>query len=86
MKRYHEDLSRIRREHRLHLRWVHGWPQKPVNCNCDHQVGRFRKRKARGCGHARCFLCHGDKILGISTHQGRLADLRYAEALQEALD
>ena len=82
MRRYHEELGLIRREHLLHLRLVHGWPKVPVFCRCDQQAGRFRKRRALGCGHARCFLCHGDKILGIATHKDRLAELR-AESLLE---
>lgn len=83
MKRYHDEIGRIRREHRRHLRWAHGWPQEPVLCPCDQQAGRFRKRKALDCGHARCLLCHGNKLLGIATHKDRLADLRFTESLRE---
>ena len=55
MKRYHEELPRIRRTHRLHLRWVHDWPRKPVDCVCDLQAGRFRKHRPMGCEKRRCF-------------------------------
>lgn len=43
MKRCHQELRRTTRVHRLHLRWVHGWHGKPVECVCDLQAGRFRK-------------------------------------------
>jgi hypothetical protein len=57
MKRYHEELPRIRREHRLHLTWNHGWPTKPVDCICDLQAGRFRKNSALGCRSKYCRCC-----------------------------
>jgi len=72
MKRYHEEQGRIRSEHRFHLRFVHGWPKEPVDCECEMQVGRFRKKKALDCGRAGCQLCHYEKIFGIASHQDRL--------------
>ncbi len=67
MKRYHEELPRIRREHRLHLRHIHNWPYEPVHCICNLQAGRFRKRHGRGCSKSRCHLCKYEKIYQIPT-------------------
>lgn len=30
---------------------------------------RFTKQHALACGHAKCYLCHGDKLLGKKTLQ-----------------
>ena len=83
MRRYHEELPRTRREHRLHLRWIHNWPREPVDCICDHQVGRFRKRRAIGCEKRRCF-CKRYK-LEPSTRDRRLRAAE-AAALREYQD
>lgn len=76
MKRYHLERERIRREHRFHLRNVHKWPTQPVNCACELQAGRFRKKKALDCGKARCLLCHYEKIFGIPSHRDRVRQQR----------
>jgi hypothetical protein len=55
MKRNHEEWPRMRRKQRLHLGLVHGWPRQPVDCLCDFQAGRFRKRHALGCQRRNCF-------------------------------
>lgn len=35
-------------------------------CACELQPGRFRKgQRVGGCGNARCYLCHSDKLLGL---------------------
>jgi hypothetical protein len=53
-----------------------------VDCACDDQVGRFRKRRAHGCGKPGCLLCHGDKFpRRRPTMQERLAELRLSEQL-----
>jgi hypothetical protein len=49
----------------------------------DRQLGRFRKRNGLGCGRARCFLCHGDKLLDRQTREESLADLKMKEGLDE---
>lgn len=33
--------------------------------------GYYRKSRPLGCKKARCWLCHGDKLLGIPTMQER---------------
>ena len=72
MKRYHQDRARILSEHRFHLRFVHHWPKKPIDCECELQAGRFRKKKALDCGKARCLVCHYEKIFGIVSYQDRV--------------
>jgi hypothetical protein len=86
MKRYHEEGSRIRSEHRFHLRHVHHWPGRPVDCACELQAGRFRKKKALDCGKAACLLCHYEKIFGIASHQDRLRLLKARDSVADYLD
>jgi hypothetical protein len=33
-----------------------------VKCDCDEQIGRFRKKDAWDCGNTKCFVCHSDKF------------------------
>ena len=49
----------------------------------DRQLGRFRKRNGLDCGRARCFLCHGDKLLDRQTREESLADLKMKEGIDE---
>ena len=43
----------------------------------------FRKRqRIGGCGNARCWLCHGDKLARHPTPQARRAAARFAEAMR----
>ena len=86
MKRYHQELRRTTRRHRLHLRWVHGWPRKSVDCVCDLQAGRFRKSKALGCGRARCLICHYEKVLGLPSVKDRDRGNRYIDSLRDYRD
>lgn len=55
-----------------------------LTCRCEQQAGRFRKgQRVGGCGKARCYLCHGDKLLQRPTLQQRRADLACHEGLRE---
>lgn len=83
MKRYHEEHERIQREHRFHLRYVHHWPKEPVDCKCEQQAGRFRKKRALDCGKAACLLCHYEKILGIASYQDRVMRLRAKDSVAD---
>jgi hypothetical protein len=48
------------------------------------QPGRFRKAwRAAGCGHARCWLCHADKLAGLPPMQERRASVVLREGLTE---
>ena len=51
-----------------------------VLCSCEFQPGRFRKgQRVWGCGKARCYLCHGDKLLKQPTLQQRRANITRRE-------
>jgi hypothetical protein len=73
MRRYHAELPRTLRTHRKHMRWFHGWPEKPVDCACDLQAGRFYKQSWHGYHNPRCYLCHGAKLLGIPSRRDLIA-------------
>jgi hypothetical protein len=71
VRRWHEDYPRTYREWKTHYldhvesnvnfgREVGRDPWQ-IDCVCDMQKGRFRKRHAFDCGHTRCQLCHGIK-------------------------
>ena len=86
MKRYHEERARTRSKHRFHLRRVRFWPKEPVDCECELQAGRFRKKKALDCGKAACLLCHYEKIFGIPSYQDRLRLLRAKDSVADNLE
>jgi hypothetical protein len=82
MRRASVERSRTVNVWRAHLRRSH--PVEPILCRCEFEVGRFRKaQRIGGCGNSRCFLCHGDKILGRPTLQELRARDRQREALRE---
>jgi hypothetical protein len=55
-----------------------------VDCQCDEQIGRFRKKDAYDCGITRCPICHSDKFPSrYSTIQEDIADLNFKEQLKE---
>jgi hypothetical protein len=83
MKRYHLELARTKRIHRLHLSGLHNWPIAPVDCVCEFQVGRFRKQKAFGCGRSRCLLCHFEKIFSIASVKDRVQEQRFLDSLDD---
>lgn len=84
MKRAAEEKKIARREHRKHMRQIHGWPKLPVTCPCDLQENRFRKKDAFDCGHARCGTCHRDKLCGHEkTKQEIDAELATEEQLAD---
>lgn len=76
----------MKRAHRTHVRQSHFYPQRPLDCACEFQVGRFRKQKALGCGKARCLLCHFDKILGIASINDRIRQRRFIDSMCDYLD
>jgi hypothetical protein len=77
MQRWHRERHIARR----HLR-----DRRQLICcdsSGDRQLGRFRKRNGLDCGRARCFLCHGDKLLNRQTREESLADLKMKEGIDE---
>lgn len=81
----------MQRAHTERLRTLHVWHQHLAShgpnaklCVCEFQPGRFRKgQRVGGCGHARCYLCHGEKLFQRPTRQQRLNDLSYKEWVDE---
>jgi len=70
MKRWHEESARTHREWKKHWRShvasnveksIPGKDPYEVDCVCDKQKGRFRKKKDLDCGNPRCHMCHADK-------------------------
>jgi hypothetical protein len=61
-----------------------GSDPREVDCPCDDQAGRFRKRRGLGCGRARCQVCHGYKFpKRMPTGKEREADRVFREQLRE---
>jgi hypothetical protein len=51
-----------------------------AHCACEAQPGRFRKgQRVGGCGNARCYLCHAEKLLGLPSLWQRRADAIFQE-------
>lgn len=93
MKRWYEDWKVTYREWKKHRR-MHvevnryrnrvGVSAYVVDCECDEQVGRFRKTDAYDCGKPRCWMCHGDKYPKRSKHEQEIeSDLSFREQLRE---
>jgi hypothetical protein len=86
VKRYHQELKRTKRVHQYHLRCVHDWPKKAVDCECELQAGRFRKQRALGCKKTRCLLCHNEKVLKIPSLKDKIREERFEESLKDYLE
>ena len=93
MKRWHAELAITMRNWRKHRR-IHvannlargkvGQDPFQVDCACDDQPGRFRKRDAYDCGNSQCYLCnHGKFPKRIPTCQEILSALSLKEQIQE---
>ena len=81
MKRYSLELERTKRVHCVHMRFAHQSSFRP--CCCEFQVGRFRKRKAFGCGRSRCQLCHFEKIFGVRSLADRMRAQQFHDSLED---
>lgn len=95
MKRWHEEINVANRNWRNHRR-MHvesnkdhsrnriGIDPYEVDCTCDDQVGRFRKRDAYDCGKPHCFSCHSEKYPKRSlTEQELRSDRDFEEQVKE---
>lgn len=89
MKRWHEETHIAYRNQQNHLNSHResnknrGKSPDDIDCVCDQQMGRFRKKDAYDCGKAKCFTCHSDKLLGYKQHQEEIADLSFIEQISE---
>ena len=88
MRRAFQERARALRTWRAHNDLYHRWDDPwSVPCICDTQPNRFRKgQKQGGCGKPRCYMCHGDKLLGIPTVKDLIADERFESSLQDYYD
>lgn len=95
MQRWHEDYRVTVREWGKHRR-SHvernmqsaalrvGLDPHEVECFCDKQVGRFRKKDHLDCGKTRCLLCHSDKYPRRTLHNQEVSsDLALREQIRE---
>jgi hypothetical protein len=69
MQRWHHERHIARRNCRDLARLLDSDFDQPLDRS--RQLGRFRKRNGLDCGKARCFLCHGDKLLTSCTEGNR---------------
>ena len=77
MKRAAAERQRTVAVWRRHLA-AHG--TEAARCPCELQPGRFRKgQRVGGCGNARCYLCHFDKLLGRPRPSQQRAEIRFQE-------
>jgi hypothetical protein len=94
MKRWHEDYKITLREWKKHRRshternkdWQKsiGVSAYVVDCECDEQKGRFRKKDAFDCGNKKCYMCHSDKFPKRSKSKQEIEfDLKFQEQIQE---
>lgn len=99
MKRWHQEVHITRRNWRNHrrmhvesnLRSPYGFKESrigrdpyEVDCECDNQIGRFRKKDAYDCGNTRCYICHNDKLPKRSLHEQELmSELGFKEQLKD---
>ena len=93
MKRWHEDWKVAYREWKKHRR-IHveinrsrnrvGVSAYIVECECDEQVGRFRKTDAHDCGNPQCWICHGAKHPKRTRHEQEIkSEISFREQLRE---
>lgn len=94
MKRWHQDYAKTFKEWKKHrkdhvennknsMKFV-GYDPYVVDCACDDQVGRFRKKKSFDCGNPRCQICHSDKFPKREpTEQEQLSKLNFKEQLKD---
>ena len=94
MRRWHEEVFITKRNWLTHRRFhveanlarpkVIGGDPFVVDCECDEQMGRFRKKDAYDCGNTQCYMCHGDKFpKRTKTRQEEVADLSFKEQLSD---
>lgn len=81
-------MRRAALERALLLHRLRGWralaPALPADAP---ERNRFRKqRRAAGCGHSRCWLCHGDKLAQRPDARTRRADAAFADGLRALTD
>jgi len=95
MKRWHEDYPRTYREWSKHylshvasnisFNRLPGRDPREVDCDCDQQKGRFRKKHAFDCGKTQCYSCHSYKFpKREATREERRSELKLKEEIEES--
>jgi hypothetical protein len=80
----HVDANKVRAIGYGFFQREPGSDPEDVECPCDEQPGRFRKRDAYDCGKPGCLICHGDKFPRRKlTKQEMIASLQFEEQLRE---
>ena len=92
MKRWHQEFPRAYREWKKHylshlennisFNSAPGRDPYQIDCDCDRQKGRFRKRRDLDCGKSRCQLCHSYKF---PRRQATLDERRAELGLEEGI-
>ena len=55
-----------------------------IVCDCEFQIGRFRKgQRIGGCATSACFLCHFGKLARVPTLQQMRSFAAYREGFAE---
>jgi hypothetical protein len=93
MQRWHREIHITLREwkkhHKSHVEWNRyrnrvGVSPFVVECRCDDQLGRFRKKDAVDCGNSHCLTCHSYKFPKRQrTLKETLSELEMKEQLKE---
>lgn len=95
MMRWHQEKKITCRNWRNHRR-IHvnsniensariGRDPYDVDCECDNQIGRFRKKDAYDCGKTMCRICHYNKWLYNGGHEMTRQEIMSALKLKEGI-
>jgi len=74
-------MKRKEVEQRIVARRVKLW--QSINPDSSLEPGRFRKHKPLDCGHARCYLCHSEKLRSQPSPRQRRQLEQAAEDLRQ---
>jgi hypothetical protein len=56
-----------------------------VDCECDNQIGRYRKKDAYDCGKPLCICCHYNKWLLNGGHEITRQEIKAHIKLREGI-
>ena len=83
-RRSHVESNKMRRVGYEKYEAAPGSDPFKVDCACDEQVGRFRKKDAHDCGNTQCGICHQDKFPKRDlTRQELFSALSFKEQVRE---
>lgn len=96
MRRWHQEKKISYRNWRNHIR-MHinsnktnsnriGIDPYKIDCECDNQIGRFRKKDAYDCGRSQCICCHYNKWLLSGGHEITRQEILSIIKLKEGIE